>query len=64
MYDKLRGRLVEEGFSQKEVAEKLGICEHTLGMKLNGKREFKISEILALARLLDIECPIADEFLP
>ena len=64
MYNKLRGKFAEVGLSQKQVAVKIGISEHSLGMKLNGKREFKVSEILALAKLLDIECPIADEFLP
>lgn len=41
MYNELRGKIVEAGLTQKSVAEKIGISEHALGNKLNGKRDFK-----------------------
>lgn len=64
MYDKLKGRIKAAGLTQRAVAEKLGICEHALSRKLTGKRAFKLNEILALAEVLGIEHPIAEEFLP
>lgn len=64
MYNKLKGRIIAAGLTQRTVAEKIGICEHTLSKKLSGKTEFKLSEILLIADLLGIEKPVADEFLP
>lgn len=64
MYNELRGKIVEAGLTQKSVAEKIGISEHALSRKLTGKREFKLNEILALAKVLGIEHPIAEEFPP
>ncbi len=64
MYNELRGKIVEAGLTQKSVAAKIGISEHAFGNKLNGKRDFKLGEILAIAELLHIEHPVADEFLP
>lgn len=64
VYNELRGKIVEAGLTQKSVAEKIGISEHALGNKLNGKRDFKLGEILAIAELLRIEHPVADVFLP
>lgn len=57
-YSKLRGRMVEKGYSIKSLADKLPFSEWSLGMKLRGRFDFKQSEILAICRLLDI--PSAD----
>ena len=64
MYNELRGKIVEVGLTQKSVAAEIGIGEHALCNKLNGKRDFKLGEILAIAELLHIEHPVVDEFLP
>jgi len=44
----------ESGIKKKYLAEKLGIEYETFRKKLNGKSEFKISEIINLTSLLNI----------
>jgi len=44
----------ESGIKKKYLAEKLGIEYETFRKKLNGKSEFKISEIINLTSLLKI----------
>jgi len=44
----------ESGLKKKYLAEKLGIEYETFRKKLNGKSEFKISEIINLTSLLKI----------
>lgn len=63
-YNKLRAKFVEAGLSQRQIADEIGICEHAMGRKLNGKTEFKLNEILEIAELLGIENPVTEEFLP
>jgi transcriptional regulator with XRE-family HTH domain len=47
---KFKGYLVEHGIKQTEVAELLGINIRTLSQKLNGKAEFKLSEVRTLCK--------------
>lgn len=51
---KLKGRIVELGYTQGEIADKLGITLPRFNEKLNGKTDFWLSEIFELATLLDI----------
>jgi len=44
----------ESGLKKKYLAEKLGFEYETFRKKLNGKSEFKISEIINLTSLLNI----------
>lgn len=53
----LRAEWVKKGLNQKQVADLLGICEKTLGMKLK-KGVFLSNEIEALISALDIENPM------
>ena len=53
-YSKLLGRFREYGFSQKEVATRVGIRATTLSLKLNHKARFTANEIDAICKLLDI----------
>ena len=53
-YSKLLGRFREYGFTQKDIAERIGISHVTLSLKLNGKAQFHADEIAAICRLLDI----------
>ena len=48
----LREKLDESGMKRVFVAEKLGISDQTLRVKLQGAYEFKASEIKALTDLL------------
>ena len=53
-YSKLLGRIREYGFTQKEVAIRIGILPTTLSLKLNHKARFTAVEIDAICKLLDI----------
>ena len=54
-FNKLKGARAEKGYSQVEMAEKLGISTDSYNMKENGKSEFKLSEIKAILDILDKE---------
>ena len=53
-YSKLEGRIREVFKTKTAFAEALGLSMRTLGLKLNGKRDFRQGEILKSALLLDI----------
>lgn len=52
--NKLKGRIIAEGYTLETFAKKLGICSSTLSLKINNKVKFlpddikKSSEILHL----------------
>lgn len=50
----LKARMTEMGKTQKEVARRMGISAQTLSYKLNGRIEFKVSEIDSLCDELGI----------
>ena len=52
---KLKALIMERGFTQEEVAKRLGISVQSLNYKINNKREFKASEIQALTKILDVQ---------
>lgn len=54
-YSKLLGRLREKGFTQSELAAKIGLSECTLNKKLKSKSEFKQSEMRSIMNLMDVE---------
>lgn len=54
MLVKLRGKRVEKGYSQADLAKLLGISTNAYNLKETGKREFRMSEINLLLELLDI----------
>ena len=53
--NKLKGARAEKGYSQGEMADKLGISRDSYNQKENGKSEFKLSEIIAIMEILDKE---------
>ena len=50
----LRAAIARKNISKSALAEALGISRTALGQKLNGKREFKESEIRTLFRVLEL----------
>ena len=56
MYDfsKLRGRMAEQGETPASISRKIGISENAIYLKMNGKNEFKPSEIEEIAKILNI----------
>lgn len=53
-YSKLLGRIVECVGTQKELAQKIGLSEHSVSMKLNNQRGWKQKEIRKIAEVLQI----------
>ena len=51
---KLKGKIVEAGMTQGELAEKIGISQNTLSRKIAGRRDFTIGEIDRICDVLHI----------
>lgn len=51
---KLKAKIVESGFNQEQIAEMLGLTIATFNYKVNGKSEFKASEIKKLCEILSL----------
>lgn len=54
----LKQILVGQCLTQAQVAEKLGLSVQSFNMKLNNKREFTVSEIGKMIKLLRITEPM------
>lgn len=50
--EKLKGKIKESGMTTVAIAEKSGILRETLYNRLDGRGEFKASEIVALSTVL------------
>lgn len=53
----LRAALAEHGMNQAQLAKKIGISSNSMSRKLNGKREFTLSEVVAITEALELEQP-------
>lgn len=51
---KLKGKIVEAGMTQGELAKKIGISQNTLTRKLSGRRDFTVGEIDRICDVLQI----------
>lgn len=54
MFNKLKGLLAERNMAARELAKVLDISENSVYAKLNGKLQFKPSEIVAICDFLEI----------
>lgn len=54
-YSKLYGKIVEVCGTQRQLAQEIGLSEHSLSRKLNQEIDFKQSEIDKLMATLGIE---------
>lgn len=62
-YSKLLGRIVEKVGTQSCFADKMGLSERSVSMKLNGKVGWKQSEIADACKVLEIrDCDIPAYF--
>lgn len=52
--NRIKAILVVKNIKRSYLAEKLGITYNTLTKKLNGQREFGISEILCIKEVLEL----------
>ncbi|MCI5533866.1 MAG: helix-turn-helix transcriptional regulator [Firmicutes bacterium] len=53
----LKGKMAEKGVNQKELAQAIGISINSMSRKLSGKREFQLSEAVAISDFLQLENP-------
>ena len=54
-YQKLLGKIREKGFTQVQLAAKIGVSETTLNLTLTNKRSFKQNEITKMCHVLGIK---------
>lgn len=52
---KIKAAMVENGITQSKLALELGLTLTTLNFKLNGKADFKVSELQKIASILNKE---------
>jgi transcriptional regulator with XRE-family HTH domain len=52
--NKLKGKIVEAGYSQRSLASELGMSKNTLNSKVNGKIPFNTNEIERICEKLGI----------
>ena len=52
--NKLKGKIVEAGYSQRSLAAELGMSKNTLNSKVNGKIPFNTDEIEKICEKLGI----------
>lgn len=51
----LKAKIIENGLTQKKMAELLKISLQSFNYKINNKREFTVSEIVKICDLLKIK---------
>lgn len=56
--NKLKGRMVEAGYTQRTLAIATKMSENTLSSKLNARRPFNTDEVLVICELLHITDPV------
>ena len=49
----LKSIITKKGYTQSEVAKKIGISSQTFNSKINNKTEFKLNEVILLCKFLD-----------
>ena len=53
--NKLKGRIVSAGHSQRSLAKEMGMNKNTLNSKVNGQSSFTVEEVERLCALIGIE---------
>lgn len=53
--NKLKGKIVEAGYTQRTLAVELGMSKNTLNAKVNGKKPFNTIEIERICDKLGID---------
>lgn len=53
--NKIKGLMAENGLTQEQMAKELKITGTAFRNKLNSKTEFKISELLEMANIFNVE---------
>lgn len=50
----LKGKIVEKGYTQTELAKLLSISHASMNYKINNRRSFTVNEISMLCKILNI----------
>lgn len=50
----LRKRIEESGLKYKHIAKQIGISSYALQMKIDNDSEFRVSEVEALSKILNL----------
>lgn len=53
-FDVIRGKIAEQGKSQKEIARQLNMSAQSFSRKMTGKRQFTVNEATRLCDLLSV----------
>ena len=59
--NKLRAKVIENGFTMKQIAGMLHVSEVTLYRKINGKSDFTRKEIQKLKEILKLDAKTVGE---
>lgn len=55
--NKLKYEILKSGLSQSKLANMLRVDQKTLSNKVTGKTDFKLSEVIKICEILQIENP-------
>ncbi|MBK1809448.1 helix-turn-helix transcriptional regulator [Clostridium sp. YIM B02505] len=55
--NKLKARMIEQGYTQRRLADGIGITVQTLNSKINGRSVFSLDEAISITKILDIKNP-------
>lgn len=53
-FSRLKGRMAEMGMNMSAMANALGISRTSFSLKMNGKREFTLTELRTICKVLNI----------
>lgn len=53
----LKAAMAEKGMNQAQLAKAIGISANSMSRKLNGKRDFSLSEVAAITEVLELVDP-------
>lgn len=52
--NKLKAKMVEQGYTSRTLSYEIGVCETTLRTKINGKSDFTLNESLKIKEILHL----------
>lgn len=53
--EQIKNKIKEKGYKLKFVAEKLNLTPYGLSLKLDGKNDFKWSEVVKISNILNLD---------
>lgn len=56
--NKLKGKMIEKSYTQKNLAKELGITPQSLNAKINKRSQFTLDEVVKIISILDIDNPM------